>query len=79
VAGLAERNPSFLNLVWDQVFEALVILHGSRVANIEGHPDVLLNEKMQADIPPATRHKATTIGTQILEYVWVVPTNTAKP
>ena len=52
--------------------EALVILHGSGVANIEGHPDVPLREKMLAYIPPATRHNVTNTGTQVLEYVWVV-------
>ena len=52
--------------------EALVILHGSGVANIEGHPDVPLMEKMLAYIPPATRHNVTNTGTQALEYVWVV-------
>jgi len=52
--------------------EALVILHGSGVANIEGHPDVPLTEKMLAYIPPATRHNVTNNGTQVLEYVWVV-------
>jgi len=60
--------------------EALVILHGSGVANIEGHPDVPLTEKMLAYIPPATRHNITNTGKQDLEYVWVVaPTNAAKP
>lgn len=52
--------------------EALVILHGSGVAQIEGHPDVPLMEKMLAYIPPATRHNVTGTGTQTLEYVWVV-------
>jgi len=52
--------------------EALIILHGSGVANIEGHPDVPLAEKMLAYIPPATRHNVTNNGTQALEYVWVV-------
>jgi len=52
--------------------EALVILHGSGVANIEGQPDVPLKEKMLAYIPPATRHNVTNNGTQVLEYVWVV-------
>ena len=52
--------------------EALVILHGSGVANIEGRPDVPLTEKMLAYIPPATRHNVTNTGTQALEYVWVV-------
>ena len=60
--------------------EALVILHGSGVANIEGHPDVPLRENMLAYIPPATRHNVTNIGSQFLEYVWVVaPTNAAMP
>ena len=59
--------------------EALVILRGSGVANIEGHPDVPLTEKTLTYIPPATRHNVTNNGTQILEYVWVVaPTNEAK-
>lgn len=44
----------------------------SGVANIEGHPDVPLKEKMLAYIPPATRHKVTNNGTRVLEYVWVV-------
>jgi mannose-6-phosphate isomerase-like protein (cupin superfamily) len=58
--------------------EALVILHGSGVANIEGHPDVPLKESMLAYIPPATRHNVTNNGAQVLEYVWVVaPTKEA--
>jgi len=52
--------------------EALVILYGSGVANIEGHPDLPLTEKMLAYIPPSTRHNVTNTGTQVLEYVWVV-------
>lgn len=52
--------------------EALVILHGSGVANIEGHPDVPLKENMLAYIPPATRHNVTNNGTEVLEYVWIV-------
>lgn len=52
--------------------EALVILHGSGVANIEGHPDVPLTEKMLAYIPPATRHNVKNTGSQVLEYVWLV-------
>ncbi len=52
--------------------EALVILHGSGVVNMEGHSDLLLREKMLAYIPPATRHNVTNNGTQLLEYVWVV-------
>ncbi len=56
--------------------EALVILHGSGVANVEGHPDVPLKEKMLAYIPPATRHNVTNNGSQVLEYVWLVAPTT---
>jgi mannose-6-phosphate isomerase-like protein (cupin superfamily) len=52
--------------------EALVILHGSGVANIEGKSDVPLHEKMLAYIPPSTRHNVTNNGTETLEYVWIV-------
>jgi len=52
--------------------EALVILHGSGAANIEGQSEVPLHEKMLAYIPPATRHNVTNRGTETLEYVWVV-------
>jgi len=52
--------------------EALVILHGNGVANIEGHSDVLLKEHMLAYIPPATRHNVTNAGTELLEYIWIV-------
>jgi quercetin dioxygenase-like cupin family protein len=52
--------------------EALLILHGSGVVHIEGHPDVPLMEKMLAYIPPATKHNLTNTGTQVFEYVWVV-------
>jgi quercetin dioxygenase-like cupin family protein len=56
--------------------EALVVLHGSGVATIEGHPDVPLTERMLAYIPPATRHNVTNNGSQVLEYVWVVAPTT---
>jgi quercetin dioxygenase-like cupin family protein len=52
--------------------EALVILRGTGVANIEGHPNVTLTEKSLAYIPPQTRHNVVNTGTQMLEYVWVV-------
>jgi quercetin dioxygenase-like cupin family protein len=52
--------------------EALVILHGSGVANIEGRAGVPVHEKMLAYIPPATKHNVTNTGTGLLEYVWVV-------
>ncbi len=52
--------------------EALVILRGNGVANIEGRADVPVHEKMLAYIPPATKHNVTNTGTELLEYVWVV-------
>jgi mannose-6-phosphate isomerase-like protein (cupin superfamily) len=52
--------------------EALVILRGSGTANIEGHADVPVHEKMLAYIPPGTKHNVTNTGTELLEYVWVV-------
>jgi quercetin dioxygenase-like cupin family protein len=52
--------------------EALVILHGSGVAKIEGGTDAVLHEKMMAYIPPATRHNVTNTGNELMEYVWVV-------
>ncbi len=52
--------------------EALVILHGNGIANIEGHPDVPLKEMTLAYIPPATRHNVTNTGHDVMEYVWVV-------
>ena len=60
--------------------EALVILHGSGIAKIEGHSDVPLREKMLAYIPPATQHNVTNNGADVLEYVWVVSpaSNAAK-
>jgi quercetin dioxygenase-like cupin family protein len=52
--------------------EALIILHGSGVAKIEGHADITLSEKQMGYIPPATRHNVTNTGTEMMEYVWVV-------
>jgi mannose-6-phosphate isomerase-like protein (cupin superfamily) len=52
--------------------EALTILKGSGVANIEGRPDIPLHEGMLAYIPPSTRHNVTNTGKEQLEYVWVV-------
>jgi len=52
--------------------EALVILHGSGVAKIEGHGDVALSERTLAYIPPVTRHNVTNTGTEVMEYVWIV-------
>ena len=60
--------------------EALVILHGSGVANIDGHPDIPIHEKMLTYIPSATKHNVTNTGSQTLEYVWLVaPTKALKP
>jgi mannose-6-phosphate isomerase-like protein (cupin superfamily) len=60
--------------------EALVILHGSGIAKIEGHSDLPLRENMLAYIPPATQHNVTNNGADVLEYVWVVSpaSNAAK-
>ncbi len=52
--------------------EALVILHGSGAANIEGQADVPLREKMLTYIPPGTRHNVTNTSSELLEYVWIV-------
>lgn len=52
--------------------EALVILQGKGLANIEGRTDVPVHEKMLAYIPPGTKHNVTNTGTELLEYVWVV-------
>ena len=58
--------------------EALVILHGKGVANIEGHANIPLHENMFAYIPPATKHNVQNTGTEILEYVWVVAPATER-
>ncbi len=52
--------------------EALVILHGSGAANIEGGADVPVHEKMLVYVPPSTKHNVTNTGAEPLEYVWVV-------
>lgn len=52
--------------------EALVILKGTGIAKIEGRADVGFHEKELIYIPPSTRHNVTNIGTETLEYVWVV-------
>ena len=58
--------------------EALTILRGSGVANIEGHADVPLRANMVAYIPPGTRHNVTNTGNEVLEYVWIVAPVAAK-
>jgi quercetin dioxygenase-like cupin family protein len=52
--------------------EALTILQGSGVANVQGHADVPFGAKMLVYIPPNTRHNVTNTGKEALEYVWVV-------
>lgn len=52
--------------------EALVILHGTGEAQIEGHGSLPLKSEMLAYIPPATRHNVKNTGDTILEYVYVV-------
>ncbi|MGA7694891.1 MAG: cupin domain-containing protein [Candidatus Sulfotelmatobacter sp.] len=52
--------------------EALVILHGTGAANIDGRADIPVHEKMLVYIPPRTKHNVTNTGTELLEYVWVV-------
>jgi len=52
--------------------EALVILHGSGKAQIEGRADIPISAKMLAYIPPHTRHNVTNNGDSLLEYVYVV-------
>jgi mannose-6-phosphate isomerase-like protein (cupin superfamily) len=52
--------------------EALTILQGTGVAEIEGQPDVPLHENILAYIPPGTRHNVKNNGSSVFEYVWVV-------
>ncbi len=52
--------------------EALTILRGSGVANIEGLADLPLHEKMLAYFPSGLRHNVTNTGNELLEYVWIV-------
>jgi mannose-6-phosphate isomerase-like protein (cupin superfamily) len=58
--------------------EALTIFRGAGAAKIEGHADVPLHADMLAYIPPGTRHNVTNTGSEVLEYVWVVGTVSAK-
>jgi len=61
----------------NQSEEALVILHGSGIASVEGGSSIPLNEKILAYIPPGTRHNVSNNGGEILEYVWIVAPVTA--
>ena len=58
--------------------EALVILQGNGVANVEGHADVPVSAHRMAYIPPGTKHNVTNTGREVLEYVWVVAPVTEK-
>jgi len=58
--------------------EALVILRGSGVANIEGRADVPVSARRMAYIPPGTKHNVMNTGKEVLEYVWVVAPVTAR-
>jgi mannose-6-phosphate isomerase-like protein (cupin superfamily) len=52
--------------------EALVILHGSGEAQIEGRTPLPIAPRMMVYIPPATRHNVQNTGRELLEYVYVV-------
>jgi mannose-6-phosphate isomerase-like protein (cupin superfamily) len=52
--------------------EALVILHGSGEAQIEGRKPMPIGSRMMVYIPPATRHNVQNTGRELLEYVYVV-------
>jgi len=57
--------------------EVLVILHGQGAALIEGQPARRFAAPAIAYVPPATRHNVQNVGTELLEYVYVVaPANT---
>lgn len=52
--------------------EALVVLHGSGEAQIEGRASLPIASEMLVYIPPATRHNVKNTGDTILEYVYLV-------
>jgi mannose-6-phosphate isomerase-like protein (cupin superfamily) len=52
--------------------EALVILHGSGEAQIEGRTPLPIAARMMVYIPPTTRHNVQNTGRELLEYVYVV-------
>jgi hypothetical protein len=52
--------------------EALVVLHGTGEAQIEGRASLPVASEMLVYIPPATRHNVKNTGDTILEYVYVV-------
>jgi len=52
--------------------EALVILHGSGEAQIEGREPIRIASRVMVYIPPRTRHNVQNTGREILEYVYVV-------
>jgi len=52
--------------------EALVVLHGTGEAQIEGRASLAVASEMLVYIPPATRHNVKNTGDILLEYVYVV-------
>ena len=52
--------------------EALVILHGSGEAQVEGQEPMKIESRMMVYIPPQTRHNVQNTGRELLEYVYVV-------
>ncbi len=59
--------------------ESLVILHGSGEARIEGQPAHAFTAPAFVYIPPATRHNVANMGSEPLEYVYVVAPANAQP
>jgi mannose-6-phosphate isomerase-like protein (cupin superfamily) len=52
--------------------EALVILHGTGEAQIEGRAGLPMGSQVLVYIPPETRHNVKNTGDAVLEYVYVV-------
>jgi len=52
--------------------EFLIVLHGAGAALVEGQSSRGFAAPYTVYIPPGTRHNVTNIGTEILEYVYVV-------
>ncbi len=59
--------------------ESLVILHGSGEARIEGQPAQSFTAPALVYIPPVTRHNVANIGSELLEYVYVVAPAGSQP
>ena len=52
--------------------EALVILHGEGRAEVEGHDAVPISSRRLVYIPPHAYHNVTNMGSDVLEYVYIV-------